>query len=98
MRGIAPDDLKLVVCSAVGVVAPVCLNLGTGSAVGVVAPDDLKVGAGSAMRVVAPDDLKVGCLFSGGSYRTCEGRNYFICRSPELIDLARLRARTLIIR
>jgi DNA replication protein DnaC len=27
-----------------------------------------------------------------------EGRNYFICRSPELIDLARLRARTLIIR
>lgn len=28
----------------------------------------------------------------------CEGRNYFICRSPLLIDFARLRARTLIIR
>jgi hypothetical protein len=27
-----------------------------------------------------------------------EGRNYFICRSPLLIDFARLRARTLIIK
>jgi Uma2 family endonuclease len=37
-------------------------------------------------------------LYSRRNAKEYEGRNYFICRSPLLIDLARLRARTLIIR